>query len=56
MSMSKIPLFFRTTSLALLVASQLSLAGFSQTLAYVQQPKWSFHHRSGHNAAENRAA
>lgn len=37
--MHKIPLPARTLGLALLVTSQLSLAGFSQTLAYVQQSK-----------------
>uniref|UniRef100_UPI003593824B carboxypeptidase-like regulatory domain-containing protein n=1 Tax=Persicitalea sp. TaxID=3100273 RepID=UPI003593824B len=37
--MSKIPIYIRTAFLAILVISQLSLAGFSQTLAYVQQSK-----------------
>ena len=37
--MQKIPIPARVLGLALLVTSQMSLAGFSQTLAYVQQPK-----------------
>lgn len=37
--MQKIPIPARVLGLALLVTSQMFLAGFSQTLAYVQQPK-----------------
>jgi len=37
--MQKTPIPARVLGLALLVTSQMSLAGFSQTLAYVQQPK-----------------